>query len=76
MAYPKFLEWDEIGKKFKRVKPMATYDHIIECDSLSELEMLYYNLASSCFSRELELGEMLEKRDAAYLAWKNAGGYK
>ena len=65
--------WREIEEK---AKPMATYDHVIEAESLSELELKYFNLAAACHMRDEELTATRARRDAAFIAWRNAGGYQ
>lgn len=57
-------------------KSMATYDHVIQAESLSELELKYFNLAAACHMRDEELTATRARRDAAFIAWRNAGGYK
>jgi len=57
-------------------KSMATYDHEIKPDSLSELELKYFNLAAACYIRDEELTATRARRDGAFIAWRNAGGYK
>ena len=56
-------------------QPMATYENS-NPPSLAELELRYFNLASACHMRDEELTATRARRDAAFIAWRDAGGYK
>jgi len=67
-------KWHKFDAEYH--KSMATYDHVIKADSLSELELKYFNLAAACHMRDEELTATRAQRDAAFIAWRDAGGYK